>query len=86
MLVRFLGKGWSEGRYWLSSDGDDRIGTNIKTKKNPRHPTKPKISLDQRLTPKKFHAESPNLKITRKDCSLFAQLRSRDARVLPLGI
>ena len=38
---------------WISSDGDDRMGTKIKTQKN---------SLDQKLTPKTSHAEFSSLK------------------------
>ena len=47
----------------VSSDGDDRMGVKIKTQKNPQSfQQNPKNSLDQKLTPKKSHAELPSLK------------------------
>ena len=41
-----------EGVLQISSDGDDRMGAKIKTKKK---------SMDQKLTLKKSHAEFPSL-------------------------
>ena len=42
----------------VSSDRDDRMGTKIKTQKNPQgFQQNPKNSLDQTLTPKRSHAE-----------------------------
>ena len=39
----------------ISSDGDDRMGAKIKTQKIPwGFQQNPKISLDQKLTPKKI--------------------------------
>ena len=51
----------------LSCDRDDRVGVKIKTENNPqRFRQNPKKSLDQKLTPKKFHAKFPSLKISQK--------------------
>ena len=45
------------------SDGDGRMGAKVKTRKNPlSFQQNPKKSLDQKLTPKKSHAEFPSLK------------------------
>ena len=42
----------------ISSDRDDRMGTKLKTPKNPSgFKQNPKNSLDQNLTPKRSHAE-----------------------------
>ena len=49
-----------QGVLRISSDGGDRMGGSV------RLPTKPKNSLGQKLTPKKSHAEFPNLKIFQK--------------------
>lgn len=47
----------------MSDDGDDRMGLKIKTPKIPRASDRtPQKSLDQKLIPKKFHAESTSLK------------------------
>lgn len=47
----------------MSGDGDDRMGLKIKTPKIPRASDRtPQKSLDQKLIPKKFHAESTSLK------------------------
>ena len=47
----------------ISSDRDDRMGPKIKTQKNPQgfQQNPPKKSLDQKLAPKKSHAESLSL-------------------------
>ena len=51
----------------ISIDGDDRMGAKIKTQKDPySFQQNPKNSLDQKLTPKKSHAEFPSLKIFQK--------------------
>ena len=48
--------GW--GVLGISSDGDDRMEPKVKTQKNPYGFQKnPKKSLDQKLTPKKSHAD-----------------------------
>ena len=71
------------------------MGTKIKTQKNPRgYQQNPKKSLVRKLTPKKSHAEFPNLKSLQKAlnyihrCSLFgytlfAELRGVDTQALP---
>ena len=47
----------------ITSDGDDQMGAKIKTPKNPSSfQQNPKKSLDQKLTPKKSHAEFLSLK------------------------
>ena len=64
------------------------MGTKIKTQKHPQgYQQNPKKSLDQKLTPKIFHAEFPSLKNFQKalndTCTLFAELRGWDTRALP---
>ena len=71
------------------------MGIKIKTKKNPRgYQRNSKKFLDQKLTPKKSHAEFSSLKNLQKAltyirrCSLFgytlfAELRGRDTQALP---
>ena len=51
--------GWNGGRVlWISSDRDYRMGPKIKTQKVLTASNKTrKKSLDQKLTPKKSHAE-----------------------------
>ena len=41
----------------ISSDWDDRMEPKVKTQKIPRASSKTKESLDQKLTPKKSHAD-----------------------------
>ena len=56
----------------ISSEGDDRMVANIKTEKK---------SLDQKLTPKKFHPEFSSLNYF--VCTLFAELPGWDTRKVP---
>ena len=68
------------------------MGTKIKTQKNPRgYQQNRKKSMEQKLTPKKSHAEFSSLKNSQKvvnyitRCSLFgytlfAELRGRDTQ------
>ena len=56
----------------ISSEGDDRMEANTKTEKK---------SLDQKLTPKKFHPEFSSLNYF--VCTLFAELRGWDTRKVP---
>ena len=51
----------------ISSDGDDRMEPKVKTQKNPQgFQQNPKKSLNQKLTPKKPHADFVALKSSRK--------------------
>ena len=51
----------------ISSDGDARMEPKVKTQKNPKgFQQNPKKSLDQKLTPKKSHADFVALKSSRK--------------------
>lgn len=72
-----------QGGLRISSDGKDRMGTKMKTKKIPRVSNKSQNSTWLEINPKQFNAESPSLKISRKDCTLFAKPCGPEARSLP---
>ena len=62
----------SGGVLQISSDGDEQMGAKIKTQKNPLDfQQNQETSLDQKLTPKKSHAEFPSLQISRKHSMIW---------------
>ena len=63
-LLKFLGMGGGGGGLvlWISSDGDDWMGAEIKTQKIPRasnkpFPPPPKETMDQKLYPRNSHSK-----------------------------
>ena len=60
----------------ISSDGDDRMKPKVKTQKNPQgFQQNPKKSLDQKLTPKKSHADFVALKSSRERNQKFSEAK-----------